>query len=221
MRSPGVLVWVLVLSVVSGVGQDPSQSSFWKGEYEIYQFNFSAQPGREGAVGGEYGARAVDLWQSDYELYQSPRGIAREELKRMNRNRSLEGPMDIRLLDYAQGYGLVWDKGGGKALRGPLAPPAASRPMGSRVILGFTCDGKEYTWTTFQRAKVQLEVWSARDGDFKVPLLQVEYLTHETGALITMVIQFVSKLERVSELPPPLFEAPAGLQVVNSRSLQF
>jgi hypothetical protein len=160
------------------------------------------------------------VWETDYDLFQSPAGVVREQMTNMNWHPSVEAPMDIRLLDYTRGYGLVFDKGGRQAIRGPLSPPVAGTPLEQRQILGFICDGKQYDWTTPQHARVQLQRWSARDSDLKVPLLQVEYFTDDTGALLTLRVTAVSQLERTSGLPASLFEPPAGLHPIDVPSVE-
>ncbi len=198
-------------------GQQASESGFWKGKFEIHQYNLSFGTGVENKA---LVFRSVDLWKSDYDLYQNPAGVAREELTHMNRNRSVEGPLDIRVLDYSRGDGLVFDKGGRDATKGPLIPPVPGKSLGSRRILGFKCEGKEYQWTTFQQAKVRIERWAPQDTSFKVPLLRVGYFTDDTGALLALTVEVVTQLEPVPNLPASLFEAPAGLHVVNLPSVE-
>src|SRR5579859_1420471 len=72
-----------------------SESGFWKGKFEIFQYNFlhSTGVGDRSLV-----SREMELWKFDYDLYANEQGVAREELTHMNRNRSLEGPLDVRLL---------------------------------------------------------------------------------------------------------------------------
>ena len=62
-------------------------------------------------------SRSVWFREFDYDLYQNDAGIAREELTHMNTNRSVEGPLDVRLLDYTHRNGRVWDKGGTQVMR--------------------------------------------------------------------------------------------------------
>ena len=131
------------------------QNDFWKGQYAIFQYHFmyGNDVKNENRV-----TRSVWFREFDYDLYQNDSGIAREELTHMNTNRSVEGPLDVRLLDYAHGNGRVWDKGGNQVIEGPLGPLVPGKSLGTRQILGFTCEGKEYEWTTFQRARVRTEV---------------------------------------------------------------
>jgi hypothetical protein len=220
MRNGLIVGLALLLNVGSGLAQQSSDSGFWKGKFEVYQFNFSYGTAHDYAQNREFIHRGVDLWKEEYDLYQNPTGIARQELTHMNRNRSVEGPLDVRLLDYSRGYGLVFDKGGGRAIEGPLEPTVAGRDLGSRRILGFACRGRQYEWTTFQQVKVQLQSWSAHGSNLRVPLLQVENITDSTGALVTLRIRVVSNLEPVPYLPASLFEQPAGLQVTKVPSIQ-
>src|SRR5574337_812652 len=104
--------------------QQSPQADFWKGKLEIRQFNFSYAVGVRNK---NLAVRSVDLWRSDYDLYQDLSGVAREELAFINRNRSVEGPMDVKLFNYANGTGLVFDKGRPQAIEGPLVPPVAGQ----------------------------------------------------------------------------------------------
>ena len=192
--------------------QQDSRSTFWKGKLEVRQFNFSYAVGVRNK---SHVVRSVGVWKSNYDLYQNPEGVVREELTFINRNRSVEGPMDVRLFNYAGGKGLVFDKGSPQAVEGPLAPPVPGRRLGERRILGFTCEGKEYQWKTFQQATVELQSWTANDSSLKVPLLQVEYFTDNTGALLALTVRVVSHVEPASDLLPSLFRPPAGLHVVH------
>ena len=206
MRVAVITAMIFAFSCNPLLAQESSRSGFWKGKLEIYQFNFSIATGVEDK---NLVSRNVELWRNQYDLYQNPEGMAREELTQQSQvgNTSIEAPHDIRLLDYNRSYGLSFDRLGKHAMGGPLAP-VPGKVIAQRRILGFVCDGKEYQWTTFQHATVQLKSWSARDSDFKVPLLEVEYFTDDTGALLAMTVQVVSKLEAISELPAALFQAP-------------
>lgn len=212
MGMAAALVVAFALCAGPGGAQEQSQPGLWRGRLQVFQFNFMYGVGVQDR---SLVTRDVEVRRSDYDLYQSAAGVAREELAHIDWNRSVEGPMDIRLFDYARGYGLVFDKGGSQAVRGPLVPPAAGKPLEQRRILGFVCDGTEYEWTTFQHARVELEQWYARDSDLRVPLLQVEYFTDDTGALLTLRVTAVSQLERASGLPASLFQAPAGLHAID------
>lgn len=207
---------IVLLGSVAGAQETP-QTGFWKGKFEINQYNLSFATGVENKT---LVFRGVDLWKNDYDLYQNPAGVAREELTHMNRNRSVEGPLDIRLLNYNRGDGLVFDKGGSDATRGPLIPPASEKSLGSQRILGFQCEGKEYQWTTFQHARVRVERWAPRDTTFKVPLLRVDYFTDDTGALLAVTLELVTQLDAVPDLPASLFEPPAGLKVTKLPSIE-
>ena len=131
----------------------------------------------------------------------------------MNTNRSVEGPLDVRILDYSRGEGLVFDKGASLAIRGPLRPPGAERALEPRQILGFTCDVAEYRWTDLQHGTVQLQRWTARDSSLRVPLLEVEYYADNSGALLALTVRVVSELETAQQLPASLFQAPPGLKI--------
>jgi hypothetical protein len=212
MRKVFLFGLAVVLGSALSWAQEHSQPDSWKGKYEFYQFN----------LGEDKGLAFHDAfnWKSDYDLYQNRDGVARLELTHLNRNRLLEGPLDIQLLDYRQGVGWVWDKGGALAIKGPLGPPAEGKSLGTRQILGFTCEGKEYERTTFQQGKVQLQSWSARDTNFRFPLLRVSYHTTSTGVLSALIVQVVTQLEPVSDLPASLFEVPAGLRATAVRSIE-
>ena len=214
MRRTLVCLTVLLGAAVGGA-QQASHAGFWKGKLQITQYNFSNATVHDYVRGRDYTRRGVDLWKEEYNLYQSPAGVVREELISMNRGRSVEGPMDVRLLDYPRGYSLVFDKGGGRAVKEPLDPPVPGESIGSRGILGFVCDGREYKWSTFQRSKVELRSWSTRDSDFKVPLLQLESMSESDGALLALRVRVVSTLEPASGLPASLFEPPPDLDVIS------
>ena len=219
MRKVFLLCLAAAVGVAPSWSQEGSKPAFWKGKYAVYQFNL----GGAVAVGGEAEGRVIHagtVWESDYDLYQNPQGVARLELTHMNRNRSVEGPLDIQLLDYRQGMGWIWDKGGNQATKGPLGPRAAGMTLGTRQILGFTCEGNNYEWTTWQNATMQLQSWSAQDTNFRVPLLRVRYVTDSAGVLSALIIQVVTQAERISDLPASLFEVPAGLRVVAVRSIE-
>jgi hypothetical protein len=196
-------------------GQGCTQAGFWRGKVQIYQFNFSY-----GVAGGDraIASPSVDLWKYTYDLYQDPAGVAREQLTSMNRNRSVEGPLDVRLMDYGRGYGLIFDKGSPRAVAGPLTR-GPGRALGQRTILGFACEGTEYQWKTFQHATVRLESWTARDGSFKVPLLQLEYFLESDGTLLSLTVEVVSEAEPSERMPSSFFEPPRGLRIVRLPSV--
>ncbi len=201
-------VWLMILPLPRMASAPPTD--FWKGQYAIFQYHFmyGKDIRNENRV-----SRSVWFREFDYDLYQNDAGIAREELTHMNTNRSVEGPLDVRLLDYTHRNGRVWDKGGTQVIEGPLSPLGPGKSLGTRQILGFACEGKEYEWTTFQHAKVQLESWSAKDSTFKVPLLRVQHYTDDAGALLSVTVEVVMKLGTATDLPASLFEPPEGMQV--------
>jgi hypothetical protein len=207
---------VVVVSIASGAPQQPSEPGFWTGRFEIYQFNLSHAVGVEDK---SLVSRGVDVWQDDYELYQNPAGVTREELVHTTGQRSIEAPHDVRLLDYARGFGVVFDKAGRQGIRGPFAP-VRPRPLAPRRILGFDCEGREHEWTTFQHARVELQSWRARSSSFRAPLLEVEYFTDDTGALIALTVRFVSKVGPGAQMPASLFDPPVGLHVVDVPSIR-
>lgn len=217
MRRALGLTFVVLLFSCFAFAQKPVQPLFWKGKFQIYQLNFSFGTRTERNRTEVH--RGADLWKYEYELYQNADGVARQELTSMNRNRTVEGPLDVRLMDYSRGSGIVFDKGGKDALSGPLVP-VPGRRSSQRRILGFDCEGKEYDWTTFQGAKVNLQSWSAQDSTLKVPLLEVEYFTDDKGSLLALTIQVVSEIEPVSQLPDSLFQFPRGLHVVKAPSVR-
>jgi hypothetical protein len=209
----------LILAFCTGIGvpHRSTELGFWRGKFQLFQFNFLYSVGVEDR---NLVRRDVEVWQTDYDLVQSPAGIVREELTHMNWHPSVEGPMGVRLLDYNRGVGIVFDKGRLEAYRGPLQPPATAVPLEERQILGFLCDGKEYDWTTSQRARVQLQRWSARNSDFKVPLLQVEYFTKENGDLLSLRVEEVSEIESASDIPASFFQSPPGLHLIDVPSIE-
>jgi len=203
-----VVIWLLLLPLPRIASAPPADS--WKGKYSTFRYNFlyGKDTKAENVV-----SRNTELWRTDYELYQNDAGVARQELTHMNWKRSIEAPMDVRLLDYGHGYGRVWDRGGTQLIEGPLGPLATGKSLGTRQILGFTCEGKEYEWTTFQHAKVQLQSWSAQNSTFRVPLLRVEYFTDDTDSLLGLTVEVVTAVEPANDLPSSLFEVPLGLHV--------
>jgi hypothetical protein len=219
----GTMLTAMVLAAFAGALARPPQrpdSGFWTGKFEIFQYNFNVAATHNYRTEEDYISRAVELWTSKYDLYQNPGGTVREELTHMNRNRSVEGPLDIRLLDYDRNQAVVFDKGGDQEIKGPLAASEAAQDLGTRQILGFLCEGKGYRWKTFQGADVELQRWRARDSTLRVPLLEVEYLTDATGALLGMRVQVVSEVEPAPPLPAPLFEPPRGLKIVEVPSIE-
>ncbi len=214
MRTAVFMALLVILGAGLGLAQQNTQPQYWKGKFQVFQYNFLCTTATDRPEDTECVRREVELWKYDYDLYQNPQGIAREELTHMNRNRSVEGPLDFRLLDYKQGYRFAWDKSGDRVIKDTFNPPVTGRSAGSRRILGFTCDGTDYRWTTFQQSKIERQSWSARSSDFKVPLLVVEYFTRHTGEMLSLTIEVVSQIEAVPDLPASLFEPPPDLQVV-------
>lgn len=210
-----VAAWVMMWPLATT--PQMAETGAWKGKYAIFQYNllYGTDVQDQNRV-----SRSMELREFDYDLFQNDSGIAREDLTHMNTNRGLEGPLDVRLLDYGHGYGRVWDKGGTQLVEGPLDPLVPGKSIGTRQILGFACEGREYEWTTFQHATVQLESWSAKDSTFKVPLLQVQHFTDNAGDLLGITVDVVTQLEPASELPASLFVAPEGLKVVKVHSIE-
>lgn len=196
-------------------GQASSKGSFWDGQFEVFQFTFTDTTAHNSVLNKNFRYRGADLTTYVYKLYQNPDGIAREELTSMSRNRSVEGAIDVKILNYRTGEGIVFNKSGTQAVEGPLRPQVQGKNIGERKILGFLCIGEEFRWQTRQGGIVDLQRWSARGSDFKVPLLEVEYSADKTGALLGMWVRMVSRLEQVDELPASLFEVPLGLHISN------
>jgi len=152
--------------------------------------------------------------ETTYNLYQNTEGVVREDLSYVNRNRSLGGPLDVKLFNYSKGAGLIFDKGNPQAIEGSLTPPVRGDAIGERTILGFSCAGNEYRWKTSQGATVELQSWKATDSTFLVPLLEVEYFSDDTGALLSLTVQVINHLMPAPEIPQSFFQPPAGLRVV-------
>ncbi len=220
MRIVCALGFAVAIFAASSRAQQPVSPRFWTGTLQIRQLNFGYGRGHGGRENKEYTYRNVRTWKYNYKFFLNPDGVAREELTFINRNRSVEGPLDFKLLDFHQGIGLAFDKAERQAERGPLIPPASPKPLGTARILGFECDGKEYEWTTFQDAKVQLSSWSARNPGPRIPLLQIKYFFDKTGALLALTVEVVSELEVSPELPPSLFSPPAGMKIVQVPTMQ-
>jgi len=214
-------ILICLAALVGGApsgAQERSGPSSWKGKYVEYQFNLAGAV----AVGGDTNGSVVHSgsdWRSDYDLYQNDRGVVRLELTRMNRYRSVEGPLENKILDYSRGVGWIWDKGGTTAIEGPFGPPVAGKSLGRRQILGFTCGGEEYEWKTGQQSRVQLQSWSPQDTSFRFPVLRVQYVTDSAGVLLALIVDVVTQVEAVPDLPSSLFNPPAGLKVHSVPSL--
>lgn len=208
---------VLMILAMPAYAQQDSQTAFWKGKLEVRQFNFSYAVGVRNQ---HHVVRSVDVWKTNYDFYQNSAGIVREELTFINHNRSVGGPVDIRLLNYAEGVGLVFDKGRPEAIEGSLKPPVQGKSLGVKHVLGFSCEGLEFEWKTFQHASVQLQSWRAVNSSLRVPLLQVEYFSDNTGALIALTVRVVSLVEASPTLPPSLFQPPEGLRIVHVPMVQ-
>lgn len=214
----GILSLLTFLAAVSLVGaQESPKAGYWKGKLEIRQFNFSFAVGVRNK---SYIVRRTDVWNTNYDFYQNPEGVAREDLTSINRNRSVGGPMDVKLMNYSDGKGLIFDKGHPRAIAGPLVPPTPGKSLGERRILGFSCRGEEYEWKTFQHATVQLRSWKAENSSLKVPLLEVEYFTDSAGALIGLTVQFIASVEPAANLPDSFFKPPVGLRITNVPSIR-
>jgi len=206
------LALVLMILAMPAYAQQDSQTASWKGKLEVRQFNFSYAVGVRNQ---RLVVRSVDVWKTNYDFYQNTSGIVREELTFINHNRSVGGPMDIRLLNYADGEGLVFDKGRPEAIEGSLKPPVPGKSLGVKHILGFSCEGSEFEWKTFQHASVELQSWRVVNSSLRVPLLQVEYFSDDTGALIALTVRVASQVGPSPALPPSLFQPPEGLRIVH------
>lgn len=215
MRTARLGLLLFLFFPACATAQQRSQPSYWKGQLRIYQFNFMYG---EGIKDKSVVSRTVDVWEYDYDLYEDPVGVVREELTHLNRNRSMQPPMDIRILDYHRGYGVVYDRGAKQGMGGPLVP-VAGRPLPERKLLGFACEGRQYRWTTPQLATVELQAWTASDPGPKVPLLEVEYFTDDTGSLLSLTVTAVTKIAPTSALPPSLFEVQPSLHVLHVPSI--
>lgn len=221
LRPALALCICLVAPLVAPVQTRPGAE--WRGKLVIERFNFVYGTGQKYVYGpgGTFEgtkplvARRVEPATRDYDLYQGRGGVVREQLTRATGQRSIGPPRDIRLLDYHTGSGLVFDKDGTTAMQGPLTPPAAPLDIGKRKILGFACYGKKYVWRTSQGATVELAIWTPAESGMIVPLLEVEYFTDKTEALLGLTVQFVSQIEPASNLPESLFQRPKGLRVTN------
>jgi hypothetical protein len=158
----------------------------------------------------------------DYDLYQNPSGLAREELTNLTRTKlmtNLGYPYNIRILDYPHNHGVVFVERGQDGAEGPWVPvPGVALPQ-PRTILGFRCEGKRYRWTTFQKATVELDTWTAQDSSLRVPLLEVKYVTESRWSLLGVDVVMVTELEPVSSLPASLFEVPEGVRPTHVESV--
>jgi len=213
----GLLMFALAVNF--GDTQQSSPANSWQGKLETYSFNYLYGVGAEG---GSDVSRRGYVEKYEYDLYQNPAGVAREELGKVTRTMPLTivgSPYNIRILDYSRGSATAFFKGGQEGAEGPLVPVAGVSLPQQRTILGFTCEGKHYRWTTFQNATVELDTWTARGADFRVPLLEVSYFIEPKGSLLGMTVVMVTELKPVTGLPASLFEVPQGLHLTHALSM--
>ena len=223
MRKRSIIaVLFCLLAPLFGLGQGPRKTD-WQGKVEIHKYNFLYGTGQRyvyGHGGNFVGTkpivtRHVETATRDYDLYVGAGGTVREQLTHATGQPSIGPPKDVRLLHYGVGWGLVFDRGKSTAVRGPLTPPTSPREIGTRTILGFLCEGKQYKWRTRQGGTVDLQTWRATRSGIGVPLLQITHFSDKTGTLLALVVQFVALIKPVSSLPESLFQQPTGLRVTH------
>ncbi len=209
-----VIVAFLLLGVGMAGAQEPPATGYWRGVYEVRQFFFSKAIAHDTAHNRDYILRSTDLTKFDYSFYQNPDGVVRADLTRMNRNRSVEGPYDVAIMDFARGTRITFDKRGKQAVEAPVLPPGRGQPMGRRTIMGIECDGVSYRWEV-TTDMISSEQWTPRDSTLRLPLLTVEYRTDtRQGALADLWLRIVTKIEESPQVPASLFAPPPGLELI-------
>jgi hypothetical protein len=216
MRS--TILWAAYLLIGLSVGYQESytfaQERSWKGKLTIVTFNFSEATEHNNVLKTDRVLQNATMEWYGYDLYQSAQRIVREELTYISRNRSVELPMDVKILDYGRNTEVTFDKGGTQEARWRLMPPTHPTPLETRGILGQTCQGLQYEWKK-DGYTLRRQLWLAKDTNFKTPLFQMRYLFKPAGTMIYMETRVVTEFEPVPDLPASLFEAPQGLKVVD------
>jgi hypothetical protein len=219
MRTTIHTLLTVVLTAGLSPAQQPSQTGFWQGKLESYSFDFFYGVGIEDST---VISREGWVERHEYDLYQSPAGVAREELTNLTRTRTMTivgSPYNIRIFDYTRGKGVAFFKDRQEGAEGPLIPLLEVSPRQPRTILGFACEGKHYRWATFQNATVELDTWTAQGGGPRVPLLEVSYVTDPRGSLLGLTVTMVTKLEPAADLPASLFEVPERVRPTHVESV--
>jgi hypothetical protein len=150
-----------------------------------------------------------------YNVYQNDRGLVRHELISANTGGVNEQGRGAQIVDYAQGYLMVFDPGAPQAIRVPLVfPETTSTALGSRKILGFTCSGVRMKWVQRRNHYSNVrETWTASEVDFRDPLLSVNYGYDARGELVIVEMSAIRSLKTSPALLRSLFELPAGMGV--------
>ncbi len=216
-----VLTTAFLLPSPLWCGQEASRSreGYWKAQLHIVSFGFGEVTERNYESNRTRVFQNVDVQQYKYNIFQNPRGIVREELSFISRNRSVEPPLENRLYDYDRGFQLAFDKGREDAVRWIHKPPMSQTPLQSRRILGHLCRGTQYEWRDRGRT-FRHQRWFVEDVDFRTPLLEIRYVFDATDSLLDMEVRVVSEMEVVPHLPASMFEAPAGLKIVEIPSIE-
>ena len=151
-----------------------------------------------------------------YKVYQNDKGTVRRELVFADSGGVNEQGRGAQIVNYVQGYSLVFDRGVSQALRMPLVfPNTNSTTLESRKILGFRCNG-------VRRKRVQLrnqfrsvrETWTATEIEFKDPLLEVFYGSDASNKLDLVEVRVIRSIKASPPLEPSLFELPAGMGIL-------
>lgn len=134
----------------------------------------------------------------------------------MSRNPIAEVGRDVQLIDYVNGVVLAYDKHRSRALRYKLVEDGIPSPLGERQIGGLRSSGTRYVLDRPGQGKHVAEEWVAADGDFKEPLLRIEYNLGPNNGLNTLTIKTITSLEPVDQLPEALFRPPGGLEIIEA-----
>src|SRR5208282_763725 len=210
---------LLALLAQSANGQIKPSHSFWTAQQEVIVLRCDESNGNpcfydvndEGIV--SYDRRGT-LDRYTYDVYQNEMGIVRRRLISASSHAVMEQGRREQLVNYPQRYALVFDLGGGQAVRVPLVfPNTTSTTLGDRQILGIKCHGVLRKWVQqrnrFRRSE---ETWIATGSDFKEPLFQVDYGSGNNSILVE--VHVIRSFKVSPPLEPSIFKLPGAYQVV-------
>jgi hypothetical protein len=160
-----------------------------------------------------YGSETVQV-EYDYNIYQNDQELVRKELTYMSRNPIAEVGRDIHLIDFRHGTALAFNKHADRAVRYKIEEPGARSSLGDRRILNHLCTGTRYELESSNGDIHISEQWVMADGDFREPLLRIEYNLGPKKELLTLSVAAVTQIATAGDLPAGLFAAPGGLEVM-------
>ncbi|MGH9452699.1 MAG: hypothetical protein ACRD2O_01870 [Terriglobia bacterium] len=202
-----LILWAALTQILLG-----QQGVYWKAEVREFDFAFG-QIKRTYPRPSVYPGAGVTRYR--YQVYQEPGGRVRKDLlsTTLSRNGGILPPIDVTLIDFANRYELVYDKGAKKGVRSVLTEPARPTPLEPRQLLGQRCEGERYQWRDARGNLVRVDRWTATDSDFKLPLFELTYSFEPSGDLGLFDLELVTALKIVPSLPSSLFEPPSGLSI--------